>query len=261
VRLSFHNSATVRGPSRLVSKTGTWGACNFPVRYGVFEHATHGLMLIDTGYSQSLYDSGDPPVILYRNLLRPRIVAAGDATAVVEAAGATRNDVRHIILTHLHADHMCGLQRFPKARIHASAVSLNGWRNPSGFSSTHKGCFPSLLPAFTECDVHATDSAPEKLLPWGGTGHDVLGDNSIIAVDLPGHMKGHIGLLFPSLPQPLFHAADADWTLESLLQGHAATLPARMIVDDVTAMARSKSIVRRAHDHGFAITLCHDDSP
>jgi glyoxylase-like metal-dependent hydrolase (beta-lactamase superfamily II) len=258
MKLHWYNSAIVSAPSRLVSSSGQWRRQDFPIRYGVFEHPSQGFVLIDTGYGPDLVHSRDLNVIVYRNLLRPRLIATGEADAVVHELGAKQSDIRHIVLTHLHADHMCGLKRFPNATIHASAASLNGWQNPSGFSSTHKGFFPSLLPTISDRNVRSIESAATAPLPWGGTGYDVFGDNSLVAVNLPGHMIGHIGVLFPKLPKPAFHAADADWTFASLLKNESATLPARLIVDDLTKLFQSRYVVRKAIECGFDVTLSHD---
>lgn len=259
--LRWHNSAVVSAPSRLVSTLGRWTWHNFPIQFGVYEHATLGLVLIDTGYGPSLFSSTDLLVKLYRTLLRPRLIVQGDAFSVVRSLGANARDVRHIILTHLHADHMCGLDQFPDATIYASAASLQGWTAPRDFSSLHKGFFPSLLPAIAERKVLAFENQPIVHLPWGGSGFAVVGDGSIISVDLPGHMPGHAGLFFPQLAKPILHAADADWTFDSLLKDEAVTLLAHFIVDDVAKLKHSKSLVRQALAYGCEVTLSHDVRP
>jgi glyoxylase-like metal-dependent hydrolase (beta-lactamase superfamily II) len=258
MKITWHNSAMVLAPPRLMSSSGSWRRQDFPIRYGVFEHPSQGLVLIDMGYGPDLFLSRDINVILYRNLLRPRLIETGDVETVVRALDFKPSDIRHIVLTHLHADHMCGLARFPNAQIHASAASLNGWQNPRGFSATHKGFFPNLLPAITDRNVAHVENAQAILLPWGGTGYDVFGDNSLVAVDLPGHMEGHIGILFPKLSKPVLHAADSDWTFASLLQNESTTLAARLIIDDPEKLSLSKSVVRKAIECGFDVTLSHD---
>jgi glyoxylase-like metal-dependent hydrolase (beta-lactamase superfamily II) len=258
MKLTWYNSAVVSAPSRLVSSSGKWRKLDFPIRYGIFEHPSRGLVIIDMGYGPDLFLSRDINVILYRNLFRPRLIETGDVETVVNALGTKPGDIRHIVLTHLHADHICGLARFPNAQIHASAKSLKGWQNPRGFSSTHKGFFPSLLPVITDRDVVPVENTPTILLPWGGTGYDVFGDNSLVAIDLPGHMEGHIGVLFPKLSKPVLHAADTDWTFASLMQNENITLPARLIIDDLKKLSQSKFVVRQAIACGFDITLSHD---
>lgn len=258
MNLIFHNSANVRAASKLITKTGTWARQNFPIRYGVVQHPKRGLALIDTGYSSALFQSRDLHVKLYRNLLRPQLNVEGDALAVVQALGAKAKDVKQIILTHLHADHICGLEQFSFAQIHASAASLEGWKNPPGFSAPTKGFFPSLLPAWAERSISAVESARAVLLPWGGAGHDLFGDSSVVSVDLPGHMKGHMGVFFPKLDVPVFYGADADWKLSNLIENTGLTFPARLISDNAKAVEASKIILRTAHAQGFKICLSHD---
>ena len=258
MKLSFHNSATVRAPLALVDRAGSWKPHNFPIRFGLLDHPAQGIVLIDTGYSDALFQSKDPHVALYRNVLRPKLNEAGLAKSVIEAIGAKSADVRHIILTHLHADHICGLDNFPNALIHSSAVSLAGWKNQKNFVSTFKGFFPSLLPDINARYVQPVETTTSNNLPWGGVGHDIFGDGSVISVDLPGHMKGHMGLVFPKLVEPTFHAADADWIRGSLDNKHTMPWSARLIVDNYSAVQKSKVIIDLARQRGFTITLCHD---
>ncbi len=261
MKLGWHNSAFVRAPSRLIAKSGSWVMHDFPIQYGVLDHPTQGLILIDTGYGPSMFESRDLNVALYRNLLRPKLILTGDALHVIMSMGATAADVSHILLSHLHADHMCGLNRFPNAMIHASSASLQGWKTGVNFSSSHKGFFPSLLPAFSSRKVQAVETAQTYKLPWGGEGFDVLEDGSVISVDLPGHMKGHIGYFFPKLEVPVLYAADAEWTFSSLLQNSSLTLPARFIIDDGVTYLESTAIVRKALSLNYAVALSHDVMP
>jgi glyoxylase-like metal-dependent hydrolase (beta-lactamase superfamily II) len=260
VRLTFHNSATVIAPRALVDRQASWRRYAFPIRYGVLEHPSEGLILVDTGYSDAITSSNDLHIMGYRSLLRPQLHANEEAKEVVTAMGAALHDVRHIMLSHLHADHICGLENFQNARIHASATSLAGWKKPAGFASSLKGFFPSLLPPFSDRATSATDHASKFHLPWGGAGGDVLNDGSIIAIDFPGHMKGHIGFYFPKLDEPVLYAADADWTLDGLADQAPPPWAARLIVDDVSAMLVSKRAIASARSMGIPIILSHDDS-
>jgi glyoxylase-like metal-dependent hydrolase (beta-lactamase superfamily II) len=255
MKLSFHNSANVLGIERLLDFGGTWHRHSYPVRYGLLDHPKFGLILIDTGYGNDLFSTGHWRVSFYRNFLRPKLLTDGDALTVVRALGAKAHDVRHIILTHLHADHICGLVNFPAARLYVSAQSLRVWQ---GKQSSH-GFFPQLMPAISSREICVIDDLPQRPLPWGGFGLDVLGDGSALAVNLPGHMIGHVGVYFPQLAQPVFHAADVDWSLKSLMSEKPATWIAAKISDDPSACSKSRALVRLAAAQ-TQISLCHDDS-
>jgi glyoxylase-like metal-dependent hydrolase (beta-lactamase superfamily II) len=260
VKLTFHTSATVAAPHALVDRQASWKRHSFPIKYGVLEHPIDGLILVDTGYSDAIARSRDPHIIGYRRILGPQLHAQQEAKAVVMTMGAAVCDVRHILLSHLHADHICGLENFPNAKIHASATSLAGWKNPTDFVSSLKGFFPCLLPRFGERNTSDTANASKFLLPWGGAGFDVMKDGSIIAIDLPGHMKGHVGFYFPKLNEPVLYAADADWTLAGLNDDAPPPWPARLIVDDVSALLASKRTVVTARSMGVPIILSHGDA-
>jgi glyoxylase-like metal-dependent hydrolase (beta-lactamase superfamily II) len=109
--------------------------------------------------------------------------------------------------------------------------------------------------------VRVVEDAPRVPLPWGGTGHDIFGDGSAVAVDLPGHMAGHFGLFFGKRERPLLYAADADWTLPPLLSGREPNWPARLVVHDREAARRSGELVRAATAWGADVLLAHDPEP
>lgn len=258
MRFDLHTCATVTAPPRLVDRGASWRPRSFPVRWGLVEHPRQGLILIDTGYSPEIFASRDPQLIVYRNLLRPRLTDAGDPLSVLGCMGARPEDVRLIILTHLHADHCCGLGRFPRAHILCSLDSLADWRERPRFSAPGKAFFPSLLPRLEEVSHAPCESCPAVHLPWGSKGHDLLGDGSLLSMALPGHMRGHIGLLLPELPQPLLYAADVEWTHEALSSEDPPTLLARWIMETPAEAKQSKAIIRSARRDGFKIALCHD---
>ena len=62
----------------------------------------------------------------------PRLI---EETAIyqVEKLGFSRNDVRHIILTHLHNDHAGGLRDFPHAKVHVHKLEYEAIQSPKGF--------------------------------------------------------------------------------------------------------------------------------
>ena len=48
------------------------------------------------------------------------------------------------------------------------------------------------------------------------TGYDILGDGSLIVIDLPGHAKGHIGVLFQdNMGKIIFLVGDSCWHKQS----------------------------------------------
>jgi glyoxylase-like metal-dependent hydrolase (beta-lactamase superfamily II) len=260
MKLHFPVSATVTARRWLVDARAGWAKAAFPIRYGILERAD-GLVLIDTGYSPELFAASDFGLRLYRRLLRPKLDPAQDAVAMVERLGAKAADIRDIVVTHLHADHVCGLGRFPNARLHMSRASLSLWSSPPSRKDLAIAFYRSLMPPLDAARVRVVEDAPSVPLPWGGEGHDIFGDGLVISVDLPGHMDGHFGLFFPQREKPLLYAVDADWTLAPVLSGREPNWPARLIVHDREAARQSAAVVRAAAEWGAAILLAHDPKP
>jgi glyoxylase-like metal-dependent hydrolase (beta-lactamase superfamily II) len=258
LNICFPISALIRAPARLVDRTASWRPVDFPIRYGLIDHAREGLILIDTGYSDDLYRPRSVRLAFYRAMLRPVLDPRGDAAVQLARRGARLEDVRHVIVSHLHADHICGLGRFPNATIHASAETLRRWACPSYWHDARTGLLRPLLPNRADFACRTLEYGEDVDLPWGGQGHDIFGDGSMISVDLPGHMNGHIGVFFAGANRPLLYAVDTAWTLAGALREPHPTWPARFVIADHAAARRSAAVVKAAHAQGIAIQLCHD---
>ncbi|MEQ1576083.1 MAG: MBL fold metallo-hydrolase [Hyphomicrobium sp.] len=257
--MDFPVSSYVRGPHAMVVKGARWQMLDFPVRYCVFEHPREGLVLIDTGYTQALYQSDDRVLKLYRKLLAPKLVRERDPLTVIAARGAKASDVRHIVVTHWHADHICGLEGFPSALLHTSRAARASLEVHSSWRAAQHGLIPALLPAGVHQRVRILDDAPMRALPLGlGQGFDLFGDDSCLAVALPGHMAGHMGLCFPNRERPLLYAADVTWTKAQYRSEPIPPFPLRMILDSSDEARISALKVCAFERAGGDVVLCHD---
>ena len=249
----FANSATVTVPERLVLKDGAWRSVTLGVRYGVWVHPIQGPVLIDTGYGPEV-TSGPRSLalMLYAGVIRPKL--ADMPEAVLGRLGFTPADVKTIIITHFHADHISGLKRFTNAQFVAA-----GWaalKAQSAFQHLRHGIFTELLPADFEGRLTAMEDLPEVALPFGRA-RDIFGDGSLLGLDLPGHALGHTGVVWPD--QKLIYAADAQWLKRAALDNRPPRGPARLIYQDERAMQASLGRLRQAGAAGFSIVFCHDD--
>ncbi len=81
-----------------------------------------GLVLVDTALGlNDLQAESHRGVRRQLGLLRPKLDPEETMARQVERLGYRREDVRHIVLTHLDVDHAGGLLDFPKARVHVYA--------------------------------------------------------------------------------------------------------------------------------------------
>lgn len=261
----FANSAIVDTPEWLVLKGGRRQKIRLKVRYGIFRHPDAGLMLIDTGYGPRVkHEPRSMALRIYSSLLGAELLDRGQPKAALGRLGARPEDVRAVIVTHFHADHVACLDLFPQAKIFARRGIFDRIQAGGGWRNLGHGIFPELLPADLFTRIIDVGTFPRQEAPLGlGVGYDLLGDGSMLAVDLPGHAEGHFGICFANLPVPLLYAVDVQWLLDALPVSRTPGFPSSLIADNRHDLAESTRRVQAFRDRGGDVLLCHDpaDSP
>jgi len=260
MKLHLINSATLRVKSSLICK-GTTGQTNLNVRFGIFEHSDLGPVLIDAGYAPRVVSGSQRslPLRLYGAVLNPQISQAGHPDAALAQLGYNRRDVRHVILTHLHADHVGYLDLFDSAELHLTRQCCEILRKRPGLRGLRHGVFSELLPQFRENRANPFEAGILRTLPGDlGEGRDVFGDGSCLSVSLPGHAAGHTGLYFPKLEVPMLYAVDAAWSREAILKSRSPGWPAHLVAQDRHAEAETCLRLRNFVAGGGHMALCHE---
>jgi glyoxylase-like metal-dependent hydrolase (beta-lactamase superfamily II) len=185
-------------------------------------HPQEGAILFDTGYDPAFLAATNPfPERLYRWLTPVALRAGQEAAAQCQALGIAPDDVRHIVLSHFHADHMAGTHAFPKARIHCGRAGFEDACKGGRISRVRKGVLSALIPPDFASRASFFEEGQRVALPGSlapfETGVDVLGDGALIAIELPGHCPGHWGMLINDGQfGPHFLIADAAWSLDAV---------------------------------------------
>jgi glyoxylase-like metal-dependent hydrolase (beta-lactamase superfamily II) len=100
--------------------------------YCLLVESNQGLILIDTGFG--LQDYSKPTRLMrFLNFFMGAPCKDEETAAyqIVER-GFDCEDVRHIVLTHLHLDHAGGLRDFPQAQVHVFKTEFDAAMNPHG---------------------------------------------------------------------------------------------------------------------------------
>jgi glyoxylase-like metal-dependent hydrolase (beta-lactamase superfamily II) len=166
-----------------------------------------GLVLVDSGLG--LRDVQTPEATLGRPFLlfaRPRLDPAATALRQVTALGFAREDVRHVVLTHLDLDHAGGIQDFPRAKVHVLLDEKRAALAPRTRLEKMR-----YVQAHWE---HAPDwvTYEPKGEPWFGFEcvRELAGlPPEILFVPLRGHTRGHSGVAVDTGDGWLLHAGDA----------------------------------------------------
>lgn len=199
-----------------------------------------GLVLVDTGYGLS--DIAEPARRLgpVRHLIRPALLAEETAARQVERLGFRREDVRHIVATHLDLDHIGGIADFPDATIHTTAAEAAAARarrllhDRTRYRLAQFAHGPKIVehqPAGEPWRGFAAAKELTEIAP------------GIVLVALPGHTRGHAAVAVDAGHRWVLHAGDAFFDAGSI-DGRGAAAPTRMVE---TAFAQDRRQVRDNH--------------
>jgi glyoxylase-like metal-dependent hydrolase (beta-lactamase superfamily II) len=212
----------------------------------LIETEAHGLVLVDTG-------------IGVEDVRTPRRLGAFfgpmmqvdpskthmPALAQIKAIGHRREDVRHIVLTHLDFDHAGGLPDFPEAIVHvhaaerASAPMRKTFMEKERYKPIHLAHGPKW---------ETYEMAGE---PWKGVRAQPLRGlrSEILAIPLAGHSRGHAAIAVDSGAGWLVHAGDAYFHRSVIERGDASGTPfalrcvERLIASDYERVRRNHAIL------------------
>jgi glyoxylase-like metal-dependent hydrolase (beta-lactamase superfamily II) len=252
-------------PERMVRGSGPLGLGKFPANVVVIDHPKEGIILFDTGYGSDFNQvTARMPEMLYRLITPVNITPETTAQARLKELGIKREDVKHVILSHIHADHIGGVKDFPQATYHADLPALSYYRGLSKFNQVRSGFLAALLPQDFDARLKPFDSTQFKSgnfglgnLTWG---HDLFSDGSIMIIPLPGHMKGHVGIqvLTQSGEKYLF-VADAAWRKESITENSLPSMVTRLIISDWSAYGKTLHELHDLHHRypDLKIIPCH----
>jgi N-acyl homoserine lactone hydrolase len=197
-----------RGVRRYVRND--WSEGTLPVNCFLVERPD-GLVLFDTGQTAAAAAPGylprwHPFLRLARFELRPN----DEAAAQIRALGHAVDDVRTVVLSHLHTDHVGGLEPFAGSDV---VVTRREWERASGIAGKLRGYVPQhwppgLVPRLV--DFHGPAVGP---FPCS---YDLAGDGELLLLPTSGHTPGHTALLVREQGRQLLLAGDLVQTAGDL---------------------------------------------
>ncbi len=165
----------------------------------------NGVVLVDSGYGTD--DCSDPKRVgPTRRMLRASLSHDETVAHQLGRLGFEREDVRHIVITHLDLDHAGGLSDFPAAQVHVTSAEALGaiWAPSRREKIRYRSAQWSHNPNIVEHDPQG-----EK---WRGFAAAKELDEispGIALVSLPGHTRGHACVAVDAGHRWVLHCGDA----------------------------------------------------
>jgi len=205
----------------------------FPAMVGIIIHEDFGPILYDTGYSKLIFKNGLISK-LYNGLNKATV---NDSDVISEKINV--EEVKTIILSHAHPDHIGALPLFRNIKLISTKEVFDTMENPRLFDLV----FKNMRPDDSVTKVTPNIIEDDLLSGYFSEVYDVLGDRSVIGVRLDGHAKGQLGLFFPDFD--LLLAADSCWGTDLLdLVDSMKPIP-RKVQNDFVSYSKTVNTLKR----------------
>lgn len=214
------------------------------------EHEGEKPVVLDTGVRSGDCAYGTPPLYW----VPCRATPGGDLTARLRERGLEASDLKLVVVSHFHGDHVSGLDPLqektsvPVLTTRAEAIALQSWwRMLSGYED-------ELMrrPLNLRTIDGGFVSRPAAIRAF-----DLYGDGSLWLIATPGHSAGHISALVNAAPAPLLLTFDAA----HLKYGFDHRIPPGAFVDREKALASLDALYRlRDAIPGVRVIYGHEPS-
>ncbi|RLQ94603.1 N-acyl homoserine lactonase family protein [Falsibacillus albus] len=176
-----------------------------PVSSYLIEHPK-GLILVDTGWHEDMRKNQKNHLgRLAYSMFKGELPAGSSVREKLMEYGISSKDLDFVLLTHLHSDHVSGLEQVKDAKkILTSELEWEYAHKRAGYiKSMWKGI-----------DIH---TFPLKEIPFGpfNLGLDLFDDGSIYLVHTPGHSDGMFSILIKMQNGWVLLASDVGYSEKS----------------------------------------------
>jgi glyoxylase-like metal-dependent hydrolase (beta-lactamase superfamily II) len=235
-----------------------------PINAFVIEHSA-GVVLFDTGQDRASvtdpdYFPGGIVGAFYRRTAQADIPEDQTLERGLHRLGYQLSDVSHVVISHLHQDHIGGLGPLREASIH---ISQDEWDTLDEAGAELKGLMRRHidLPGLS-WDRVATSRISDRALEPFGSAYDLFGDGTLMLLPTPGHTPGSISMLVRNPGRcPLLMVGDLTYSTHLLDCGHVPGAGSKKQLQASTAMINQlranlqDSVVLAAHDPNAAADL------
>jgi glyoxylase-like metal-dependent hydrolase (beta-lactamase superfamily II) len=192
-----------------------------PILAWVIDHP-EGTIVVDAGETSRVGERGYFPRWhpYFRVGLREWVRPEEEIGRQLSARGIAVEDVRLVVLTHLHTDHAGGLHAFPGTDM---IVSRREMQLAAGLMGRMRGYLNNRFPDWFSPELVDFDDEPFGPFP---ASKRVTDAGDVRLVPTPGHTPGHLSVIVEAEECLYFLAGDSSYSEQLMLEG---------IVDGVAA--------------------------
>jgi glyoxylase-like metal-dependent hydrolase (beta-lactamase superfamily II) len=175
-----------------------------PILAWLIEHP-EGLIVVDTGETARALKPGYFPRWhpYFHRCIRLQVTPEAEIGPQLRHLGFSPQDVRWVVLTHLHTDHAGGLAHFPDSQV---VITHEEWAYAAGRRGRLRGYPNRRWPDWLQPTLV---SAPDTLTTAG----------DVRLVPTPGHTPGHMSVTVEDGDDFVILAGDASYTERFMLDG------------------------------------------
>jgi len=214
VKLYLNNAGFCLAKESHAIKGGSNTDIKFSALYGLIYHEQQGWILFDTGYTKRFYKATKYfPNKIYALLTKVSIESNQEVKEQIRNFNLNCSDIKHVIISHFHADHIGGLKDFENATFYCGRKAFIQAKNINRYFGFTKGVLKSLIPDDIEKRLTFIEDIGKPLHDdIFNFKYDLFNDSSIFCYDLPGHAEGQIGIELKTKKKKYFLIADACWS-------------------------------------------------
>lgn len=182
-----------------------------PIYAWVIEHP-EGVIVIDTGETARTSEPGYfPSWHPYFKHVKPSVTPDQEIGPQLQALGIHPNDVRWVVLTHLHTDHAGGLSHFPQSEI---VINRRAYKLAMGFAGQVRGFLPQHFPAWLNPILIDLKTRPWRQFP---ASLSLTQAEDVLIVPTSGHTEAHQSVVLLANDTTYFFAGDTSYTQQLML--------------------------------------------
>ena len=207
-----------------------------PIYVWVIEHP-EGVIVIDTGETAKTAEQGYFPAWhpYFKYALRMSVQPDDEVGPQLRALGISPDDVRWVVLTHMHTDHAGGLAHFPKSEI---LVARGEYETARSLIGRINGFLPTRWPDWFH--PHLIDFAPQAFGTFP-TSFSLTKANDVFLVPTHGHTANHLSVIVQDEGTSIFLAGDTSYTQQLMVD---------QVLDGVSPNTKiAQQTLARIHDY------------